>query len=228
MDAIGKSCLMRYGKYSLTQSRSEWCALKLGQYAICKQMYPFRERSSFRDMIEESMIIPEELYPLPPEVDESAAPSPLDIQSLDELLNQLEVAKVYCKGHKEELVCLDGLIDYIGQLKARYPMTSADEQFEMSYVVRFWWYEGVMFPKSLLERVPREPTAMIVAAYFYAAIIVIPPFFPAMGPMVSYFRDFEDAQLTVVVFWPHWNAPDPRNLDLHGRPTEQSSQCYDV
>lgn len=146
-------------------------------------MQPFAEKSHFVTLIEEQAVIPDELQPLPPTSEHSAKPHLDDINALTELTERLEDVKDYVVGHEEETGLIDQIIEFALMLRTKVPMTSTEEQFSSSRLLRV---ALVTIPVALLRRVRRDPLSIVVAAHFYAAALAVQPLFPAMGAMASF------------------------------------------
>lgn len=151
-------------------------------------MRPYKENSCFVNLIEASEVVPGNLRPLPPLSTESKAPAEEHVNALKELIERLHEVKRFIEGHEEEEELLDRIIDFATMIQGKLPMTSTDEQFESSRMLRI---SIVTIPPKLLRRVRRDPPAIIVSAYFFTAALAVQPLFPAMGALVFAHNTFQ-------------------------------------
>jgi hypothetical protein len=154
-----------------------------GLKALVGSMHTYTAQSSFIDLIEEEAIIPAELQPLPLSCTETKPPTTDDIEALHDLYPRLQEVRIYVKGHQVEAGFIGKIIDFITMLQLKSPMISPQEQFMASR----WLRPAIIsLPISIMQRLRREPQAMIAAAYFHVAILIVQPFFPALGAMASF------------------------------------------
>lgn len=156
-------------------------------------MQPFAEKSHFVTLIEEQAVIPDDLQPLPPTSDHSSEPHLDDINAITELIERLGDVKDYVVGYEEETGLIDQILEFALMLRAKVPMTSTEDQFSSSRLLRV---ALVTIPVALLRRVRRDPLSIVVAAHFYAAALAVQPLFPAMGAMASFSATILVALLT--------------------------------
>ena len=162
--------------------RNEWASLMRGLKSLIISMHPYKEQSSFIDIIDEEEILPEEMQPLPPTSTESKMPTAQDIEALDELYSKLLEVREFVNGHEEEENLVDQILGFVRMLQAKVPIISPDEQFLATKVLRT---AMAATPASFIRRMRREPQAMMAAAFFFVTVLVSQPLFPAMGTMVS-------------------------------------------
>lgn len=159
---------------------NEWSSLMSGFNALVGSMQTYKAQSSFIDLIEEEAIIPVELQPLPLSCTETKPPTTDDIEALNDLYARLHDVRTYVNGHQVEAGFIGKIIDFITMLQLKSPIISPQEQFMASK----WLRPAIIsLPISIMQRLRRGPEAMIAAAYFHAAILVVQPFFPALGAM---------------------------------------------
>lgn len=145
-------------------------------------MKPYQEQSSFIDFIQEEEIIPEEMQPLPPTSTESRLPTTEEIKALDDLWSKLLEVKTYVTGHQAEESMIDQYLEFVSMLQAMVPIKSPEEQFLATKMLRT---AMAAVPAGLMNRVRREPEAMMAVVFFFVTVLLTQPMFPAMGTMVS-------------------------------------------
>jgi hypothetical protein len=156
-----------------------------GLRAVIASIQPYKERSTFIDIIEEEQIISDEMQPLPPTSNISKLPSAEDIEALDSLHAKLLEVREYVTGHQAEENLLDQILEFVTMLQAKVPIMSPHEQFTATKTVRT---AMAAVPVAFMRRVRREPETMIAATYFFVTVLVTQPVFPAMGIMVCFAR----------------------------------------
>jgi hypothetical protein len=154
-----------------------------GIKTIVASMQPYKEHSCFVDLIEEQAVIPKNMQPLPPHTTETSKPVTKDVEALTGLLLVLNDVKQYVSGsgNQDEADLVNTIVAFVNMLQNKIPMTSTEEQFQASRMIRT---AIVAVPAKFLRRVRKVPTTMIAAAYFFATTLVVQPLFPAMGAMV--------------------------------------------
>lgn len=163
--------------------RNEWASLTRGFNALMSSMKPYQAQSSFIDIIQEEEIIPEEMQPLPPHSTESRLPAAEDIEALGGLRSKLLEVKEYVAGHRVEESMIDQYIEFVSMLQATVPIKSPEEQFLTTKMLRT---AMAAVPVGLMNRMRREPEAMMAVAFFFVTVLVTQPMFPAMGTMVGF------------------------------------------
>jgi hypothetical protein len=160
-----------------------------GIKTIVASMQPYKDQSCFVDLIEEQAIIPERMQPLPPHTTEPSKPAIDDVEALTRLLLVLKDVRQYVlgSGNQDEADLVDTIVAFVNMLQSKILMTSTEEQFQASRMIRT---AIVAVPAKFLRRVRKVPTTMIAAAYFFATTLVVQPLFPAMGAMVCYSNSF--------------------------------------
>jgi hypothetical protein len=164
------------------ESRIEWSSLQSGLKALVHSAKPYKEKSCFIELIEEEGIIPEEMQPLSPTSTQSKPPTADDMEALNDLYVRLHDVRNYVGGNQQGQMFIDQLIEFVSMLQSKTPIASPQEQFEASKLVRT---AMASIPADFMRGVRREPKTMIAVTYFFVAVLVVQPLFPAMGAMVS-------------------------------------------
>jgi hypothetical protein len=89
-----------------------------GLRAVIASIQPYKERSTFIDIIEEEQIISDEMQPLPPTSNISKLPSAEDIEALDSLRAKLLEVREYVTGYQAEENLLDQILEFVTMLQA--------------------------------------------------------------------------------------------------------------
>ena len=116
--------------------------------------------------------------PLPLEHQQIREPRREDLRALQHVYRALQGVESYVNGKDEEMRRVKELMSFIRSLHSFLPVPTPAQQFDLLYPLRAWLF---WLPVSLLQRVKREASMLVVLAHFYAAALAMGPVFPDIG-----------------------------------------------
>lgn len=166
------------GTKTVRNSNAKAVRASLINLQVIQAMHPWRHESLFADYIAEHSPMPSKNFMLPMSSPVSPEARREHLAIIADLDNSFQRLQPYLNRHDQEGKWIDQLRGYIDRLRTMGPAQTAEEQFNLLYILRKWTF---WVPISLLAAKRNDVTVMVVLGHLYATALAVEPMFPDIG-----------------------------------------------